>query len=84
MEIKIKVKKGYEPEDVLVKALRGVRAEREQGTIRDPNLKYLHDYSSALYDVVTSAMIEDILDIMHNDGRNVRKSERPERLLVRK
>lgn len=66
MQIKIKVKKGYEPEDVLVKALKTIRAEREQGKLDDPYLRYLQEYSLNLYDTVMAQMEKEIAAVLTN------------------
>lgn len=64
----IKIKKGYEPEDVLEKALKTLKARHKTSEkLRDPYLRALQEYSNNLYDVVMNAMIDDILKIMYDE-----------------
>lgn len=61
---KIKMKNVDDPEEVLIKALQSIQADRKGGEIQDDYLKYLADYAEAIYTKVTDAMIKDILDVM--------------------
>lgn len=81
MEIKIKVKEGYEPEDILEKALTTMKQERVKGKLDDPYLNELHEYSMKLYDLVMDAMIEEILEVV--EGEELKKSSRPKKIRVK-
>lgn len=81
MEIKIKVKEGYEPEDILEKALTTMKQERVKGKLDDPYLNELHEYSMKLYDLVMDAMIEEILEVV--EGKELKKSYRPKKIRVK-
>lgn len=65
---KIKVKKGYEPEDVLEKALKSLRGQR-RNKLEDPYLRQLYNHAMTLYDLITEAMIEDLLDLFYPDQK---------------
>lgn len=68
-----------DPEEVLIKALQSIRADRKSGEIQDDYLKYLADYADAIYAKVTDAMIKDILDVMFETD-NTKKSIRSVRI----
>lgn len=68
-----------DPEEVLIKALKSIQADRQSGEIQDDYLKYLADYADAIYTKVTDAMIKDILDVMF-ETENTKKSIRSVRI----
>lgn len=76
---KVRMKNIDDPEEVLIKALQSIRADRKSGEIQDDYLKYLADYADAIYAKVTDAMIKDILDVMFETD-NTKKSIRSVRI----
>ncbi|MBU5669529.1 hypothetical protein KQI68_06710 [Peptoniphilus sp. MSJ-1] len=66
--IKIKVQRnsGLEVEEVLEKALKGLK-DKEKTEIRDPYIKKLIKESNDLYDLVMAGMIDEILEVMYQD-----------------
>lgn len=69
---KIKVKKGYEPEDVLEKALKSLRGQR-RNKLEDPYLKQLYNHAKAMYKLLSDCMIEDILEVLYPE-KDLKKS----------
>ncbi|WP_340412552.1 hypothetical protein [Peptoniphilus sp. HCN-40583] len=76
---KVRMKNIDDPEEVLIKALQSIQADRKGGEIQDDYLKYLADYADAIYSKVTDAMIKDILDVMFETD-NTKKSIRSVRI----
>lgn len=76
---KVRMKNIDDPEEVLIKALKSIQADRQSGEIQDDYLKYLADYADAIYTKVTDAMIKDILDVMF-ETENTKKSIRSVRI----
>lgn len=75
---KLTLKNIDDPEDALEKALKEVRGERQSGEIQDEYLKYLSEYADALYEKITDAMIQDILDVLY--GNKTKKAIKSVRL----
>lgn len=65
---KIKVKKGYEPEDVLEKALKSLRGQR-RNKLEDPYLRQLYNHAKAMYKLLSDCMVEDILEVLYPDQK---------------
>lgn len=69
---KIKVKKGYEPEDVLEKALKSLRGQR-RNKLEDPYLRKLYNHAKAMYKLLSDCMVEDILEVLYPE-KDLKKS----------
>lgn len=76
---KVRMKNIDDPEEVLIKALKSIQADRKSGEIQDDYLKYLADYADAIYTKVTESMIKDILDVMFETDKT-KKSIRSVRI----
>lgn len=83
--LQIKIKKGYEEEEVLEKALRGIRKKRmdPDEAIRDPYLRSVHQESLSLYDTVVQAMIAEIIDNLQEEQIVKSLRKKPKRIKIR-